>query len=118
MPRQHTFKTTRDTDWLDDVLDSVPNKSDFIRELVLIGLAVKGINPPSPLAPYGDVLQNVRPVTQNVQPKVTQEIADRPVPEAQTSTINTNLIEDAPEIIEKELSLDDLEARLNSMNFD
>lgn len=44
MPKQHTFKTTRKTAWLDDYLDCIPDgyvdKSDFIREMLIAGINV------------------------------------------------------------------------------
>ncbi|MMZ43630.1 hypothetical protein D1872_51930 [compost metagenome] len=124
MPKQHTFKSTKGTDWIDEILDNSPNKSDYIRELVLIGLAVKGIGPPSPLAPYQNVSPSVTPVTQKVTQKAPQKVTLTPEELTQlrqkedVPVISTPDPEDEPIIEAKELTVDDLDARLNSMDFE
>lgn len=42
MPKYYSFRTTRDTEWLDDILKSVPkhDRAKYIRELIIKGLNV------------------------------------------------------------------------------
>lgn len=123
MAKQHTFKTTKGTDWLDKLLDGAENKSDYIRELVLLGLSVQGINAPTPLDKYGLSVgshgqtlgvtvpqvapQKVTPIPQDVTPEVRKEVTPTYMPTT----------DEAPPTIELgEVSIDDLEAKLNGMN--
>jgi hypothetical protein len=45
LPRQYTFKTTRKTEWMEEVLGKVDShdRSSFIREMLVLGMKTAGI---------------------------------------------------------------------------
>lgn len=79
MAERYTFRTTRKTAWLDDILMAVDkqDRSDFIREHLILGL--KGVVPQTSDKPQTIVqpTSNERPtiVTQPVTPTVAPTLA-------------------------------------------
>lgn len=84
---RYTFRTTRKTAWLDDVLSKIPSKdlSDFIRETLIVGLQ-----------------RNV-PQTSDIQQTIVRQTLD-----------NSPTIVEPPRIEVSEISDDELDNKLMS----
>jgi len=133
MTKQHTFKSTRTTSWIDEILDAQgDNKSAFIRHLIISGLMNMGVHPPIAFGKYNHDVVNFQVlqmpvksntnVTQTSHESVTSD-SDTSVPstshESVTSAIHIRTgVDDEPEIFSKEVSLPDLEAKLDSLDFE
>jgi hypothetical protein len=123
MPKQHTFKSTQSTDWIDSILDSYKgvNKSNFIRHLVIQGLIQMGHQPPDPYAQYKTIASpSVSPVTQLESQKVTHVTQNEPQKEAPAvepiGAATTPPELDEPPIIELQTVEIDFDAALRDMN--
>lgn len=91
--RQYTFRTTRETEWLDDILMGIPTKdrARFIRKLIINGLEVHS----------GVIQKDDKPKTN------TLPIKDKPTTIAPPPP--TEPIEDIEE--------EDLESKLDNLGF-
>lgn len=127
MAKQHTFKTTKSTEWMDGILDAKAgaDKSEFIRDMIVLGLSQIGVHPPTMQEKYGGVVTpTVTPVTQQVLQMVTPKVTQRQEVTPDEDPFLTNnlakIVPDEPPTIEiktVELSDDDLEAKLNALDF-
>ena len=68
VPKQYTFKTTRATEWMEKILDSIEpqDRSSFIREMLLVGMMNKGI-------PVGSLVSRIQI---NVSPTTDTQMSD------------------------------------------
>lgn len=119
MTKQHTFKTTKGTEWIDTLLEAEgDNKSAFIRHLLVRGLLATGYQLPYPeWALLNNNVMNY--VSQSVTPQVTQvrqKVTHFVSPDVTHQMPDTS--EDEPEIIALDRPEVDLDAALDSMNFD
>jgi hypothetical protein len=89
LPRQYTFKTTKDTAWIEEVLDDpahTRDRSAFIRELIIAGLESTGIKRDyeterrhnllhrlNKMEAHSEVVQKVAQKVRHVPQEVTQD---------------------------------------------
>jgi hypothetical protein len=112
MAKQHTFKTTKKTTWLDGILDGAEDKSDLIRELLIEALSMRGIAAPSSQT---KVIQSTHisqtHVTQS-SPTVTKTETFHVTP---TPHGNIEYLEE-PQITSKPVAVEDLDKKLSGMD--
>lgn len=101
MARQYTFKTTIETTWLDPILEEMTAKqrSAFIRDAIVAYVAQRNT-------------QMSHNVTQRVLAPTEKLIDARYSPEHRP-----DFSDDAPEIATKQVSIEDLENQLDSLDF-
>lgn len=105
MSKQYTFKTTRHTEWMENILDSIPfnDRSMMIREFLSLGMKAKGMKT-EPVSQMSFIpLTNDQSITEESQTKVTQKTED------------TSMQEFVIEEIEEDVDLEELDRRLNLM---
>lgn len=104
MSKQYTFKTTRYTEWMEEILDNISNqdRSRFIREVLIQGMKSMGIKIQEETQ-RSFVLQTTdQPVTNISQIKVTQRTEETLSP----------MDLDIP-VMDEEISLEELEQKLD-----
>lgn len=139
--KQYTFRTTKSTEWLEEILDQVPksSRSALIRELIITGLEVHGIvadyntlrrhnlmnrlgdiNTHNPIVQKlsqnltQNLTQNVRDIRDNVTQNVREEITHN-----QNIGDITEPVLDGDDLFEtKEDEPGDLEGALDNLDFD
>lgn len=123
MPKQHTFKSTQSTDWIDSILDSYKgvNKSNFIRHLVIRGLIQMGHQPPDPYAQYQTIAPPSVSHTTQFEPQkvthVTQNETQEETPAVEPTEVATAPPElDEPPTLELQTVEIDFDAALRDMN--
>ena len=135
--KQYTFRTTKSTEWIEEILDQVPksSRSALIRELIITGLEAHGIvvdyntlrrhnlmnslrdiNTHNPIVQKlsQNLSQNVRDIRDNVTQNVGEEITCN-----QSTGDITEPVLDGDDLFEtKEDKTGDLEGVLDSLDFD
>jgi hypothetical protein len=109
LPKQYTFKTTRQTSWMDSILEAVDSRdrSSFIRDMIELGMRATNIQGVPPLKTYTGVT--------NVLPLCDKCVTNEP---QMSDNCVTNVTHEAPvpddEVIFEEKEID-FESILDSM---
>jgi len=116
MAKQYTFKTTKKTAWMESMLDSVVgDRSTIIRDLIILGMKASGMQCGSDTQmKYNVTLYQTSNVTQVSQGQTQQIYTEEPT----NTEYSPSALEEEPEIETLELTVDDLEAKLNSFQFE
>jgi hypothetical protein len=81
--KQYTFRTTKSTEWLEEILDQIPksSRSALIRELIITGLEVHGIVADYNTLRRHNLMNSLRdintrnPIVQKLSQNLTQNVS-------------------------------------------
>lgn len=130
-PKQHTFKTTKSTEWMDGILDQYTgfrDKSAFVRHLLEYALDAKGLKPDvnglgrlvstDQVTPLSDIRHTN--VTQKSDKSHTPAQVQEPKEQVERAKLNMqSSTSSAPvfEEVEAEISVEALESQLDQLEF-
>ena len=114
MGKQYSFKTTRRTGYLEDLLDEIPKKdrSEAIRQAVILGFLQMGKLKPDMVPMTG--VAKVEPMPHKSPTIVTQTLDESPTKVTQLSD-KIEPISEPPMMVEVEGVDEDLDAKLSNL---